>query len=70
MFNLLLNYMSKEYGRLIGNTIGRVRAVDVQPDGSGWGKFLRVQIEMDLRKTIARGRTISVENSKLWIPLK
>lgn len=36
MFNLPFSYMSEEYGRLIGNTIGSVKEVDVQPDGRGW----------------------------------
>lgn len=54
--------MSEEYGRMIGNIIGKVREVDVQPDGSGWWQFLRVQIELDLIKPIARGRSIKVLN--------
>lgn len=31
MFNLPLNYVSEEYRRMIGNTIGKVKEVDVQP---------------------------------------
>ncbi|KAG6646089.1 hypothetical protein CIPAW_08G169200 [Carya illinoinensis] len=30
----------------------------VYGDGSGWGKFLRVQIHMDLNQPLARGRTL------------
>lgn len=35
-----------------------VLEVDVQEDGSAWGRCLRVRVECDLRRLIARGRTI------------
>ncbi|XP_042962692.1 uncharacterized protein LOC122296963 [Carya illinoinensis] len=63
--NLPLSCMTEVRGEQIGSTVGRV---DVQGDGSGWGKFLRVQIHMDLNQPLARGRTLMVKGNEIWIP--
>lgn len=60
--------MNEDMGIFISNTIGLVKACDVQIDGSGWGTVLRVFIELDLYKPITKGRTLSVKGSKIWIP--
>ncbi|XP_042941294.1 uncharacterized protein LOC122275977 [Carya illinoinensis] len=67
--NLPLACMNLEVGTQIGKTIGNVKEVDVREDGIGWGRYLRVKIELDLRKSIARGRTANVLGSKIWVPL-
>ncbi|XP_041019827.1 uncharacterized protein LOC121261463 [Juglans microcarpa x Juglans regia] len=54
----------------IGGTIGKVEEVDTKEDGVGWGKFLRVCINIELMKPLARGRTITMKGEKLWIPVK
>lgn len=53
----------------IGAFIGRVKEVDVSGEGIEWGSHLRVKIELDLRKAIARGRTVNLEGNKLWVQL-
>ncbi|XP_042958054.1 uncharacterized protein LOC122293569 [Carya illinoinensis] len=67
--NLSLACMNLEVGTQIGKTIGNVKEVDVREDGIGWGRYLRVKIELDLRKSIARGRTANVLGSRIWVPL-
>lgn len=42
---------------------------DVGEDGTGWGELLRVLIEIDLLKSIPRGRFITMKKTKCWIPL-
>ncbi|XP_035551145.1 uncharacterized protein LOC118349709 [Juglans regia] len=68
--NLPLSCMNEDRGRQLGNTIGVVEKVDVKEDGSGWGRYLRVLIVIDLQKPLARGRTINVKGEKLWIPIR
>ncbi|KAF5449950.1 hypothetical protein F2P56_030343 [Juglans regia] len=68
--NLPLSCMNEDRGRQLGNTIGVVEEVDVKEDGSGWGRYLRVMIVIDLQKPLARGRTINVRGEKLWIPVR
>lgn len=36
----------------------------------GWGKLFRVKLEIDLKKSLARSRTIFVNGSRLWIPIR
>ncbi|XP_035539649.1 uncharacterized protein LOC118344020 [Juglans regia] len=67
--NLPLACMSREVGMQIGATVGNVKGVDIREDGIGWGSYLRVKIEIDLRKKISRGRIANVMGNKLWIPL-
>ncbi|XP_042944558.1 uncharacterized protein LOC122278436 [Carya illinoinensis] len=70
MLNLPLNYMTKRMGEEIGKSIGKVVEVDVQEDGSAWGRCLRVKVECDLKKPIARGRTILVDGRRSWVPFQ
>lgn len=62
--------MKKKCRELIGNTIGMVEEVDVNEDDIGWGQGLRVKVNLDLKKPVARGRTVTIKGSKYWIPFK
>lgn len=69
MLNLPLCCIYTEIGKHICNTIGVFKNCDVKDDGSGWGVVLRVCIEMELQKPTARGRTLNIKDSKIWVPL-
>lgn len=60
--------MNCKVGELIGNTVGRVVDVDISEDGVDCGDFLRVRIECDLEKVIARGHTVNLDGCQIWIP--
>ncbi|KAF5468807.1 hypothetical protein F2P56_012927 [Juglans regia] len=70
MHELPLICMNKVRGEIIGGTVGRVKEVDTQEDGCGWGEYLRVLIEVDLEKPLARGRSITVRGKHLWTHFK
>ncbi|XP_042953524.1 uncharacterized protein LOC122290065 [Carya illinoinensis] len=70
MLDLPLSYMNQKMGEVIGSSIGEVKEVDVQEDGSAWVRCLRVKVKCDLRRSIARGRTILVDGKKSWIPFR
>ncbi|XP_035551114.1 uncharacterized protein LOC118349691 [Juglans regia] len=70
MLNLPLSYMNKKMGEVIGISLGEVMEVDVQEDGVAWGRCLRVKAECDLRRPLARGRTIIVEGRSSWVPFQ
>lgn len=40
--------MTREVGQSIGESVGEVARMDVNNDGVGWGKFLRVKVLVDL----------------------
>lgn len=60
-----MNCKVKEF---IGNTMGRVMDLDVPEDRVCWCDFLKVIIECVLKKIIARGRTVSLDGSQIWVP--
>ncbi|KAF5445787.1 hypothetical protein F2P56_034811 [Juglans regia] len=69
LHNLPLACMSKSVGELIGRSVGEVVDVDVMEDGLGWGRFMRVRVVCDLRKAVARGRTVNLLGRNMWVPL-
>lgn len=44
--------------------------MDIDEEDIGWDPFLRVQVELDLTKPLAQGRSVVVNGNQLWIPLK
>ncbi|XP_042980007.1 uncharacterized protein LOC122310195 [Carya illinoinensis] len=68
--NLPLGFMTEEWGHRIEASVGEVLDVDVDEDGIGWGKCLRVRVEIKLQKAIARGRTIMANGKKVWLSFK
>ncbi|XP_042990316.1 uncharacterized protein LOC122317333 [Carya illinoinensis] len=70
MHNLPFVCMKSEIGKKIGESIGRVQEVDVREGGSEWGGVLRVKVELNLKKAVARGRTMDVLGKKHLISLK
>ncbi|XP_040994394.1 uncharacterized protein LOC121240945 [Juglans microcarpa x Juglans regia] len=68
MHNLPLACMNKCIGEQIGATIEKVVEVDAGEDGMGWGSFLRIRIECDLNKVVARGRTVNLQGMNMWVP--
>ena len=60
--------MGQETGRMLGATVGKVEAVDTDSRGVGWGEFLRVKIQVDLAKPLARGRKLKMHGQARWIP--
>ncbi|XP_040990949.1 uncharacterized protein LOC121238174 [Juglans microcarpa x Juglans regia] len=70
LHNLPLGYMNKEIGGRIGSTIGRVIEVEADFDGNCWGKWIRVQIEMDLMKPLIRGKFVELLGQKSFIQFK
>jgi hypothetical protein len=67
MLNMPLACMSREMGQKIGASMGTVVDVDVDEDGVGWGKFLRVRIILDLTKPLSRGRFLRLRDRTTWI---
>ncbi|XP_042949100.1 uncharacterized protein LOC122281356 [Carya illinoinensis] len=67
--NLPLNSMNQEVGGQVGAIIGKVLKVDVDEEGWGWGRCLRVQVEVDLYKPLVRGKRISARGSLLRLIL-
>ncbi|XP_041025325.1 uncharacterized protein LOC121265703 [Juglans microcarpa x Juglans regia] len=63
--NLPMFCMTKEKGRVIGESLGNLIDVDVPSDGIGWGEFLRVRVEIPLKRAVVRGRWIKVNGANV-----
>lgn len=61
--------MNEDIGRQVGETIGKVTDFDVQKDSTGWGKVLRLLIQLDLNKPISQDKTLNLMGDKVWVPL-
>lgn len=60
--------MNNQYGRMIGDTLRCVLDVNVEEGNTGWGKFCRIHFEINLTKSLVRGRSIQVWGKKYGFP--
>ena len=70
MMDLPLACMGRETGKMLGSSVGIMEAVDTNGRGIGWREFLRVQIQIDLTKLLARGRMLKFQRNTKWIPFQ
>ena len=53
--------MIREVGEDIGRAIGNLVEVDVPENGLGWGKYLRIRVEVDVTEPLLRGKILMGE---------
>ncbi|XP_041000319.1 uncharacterized protein LOC121246281 [Juglans microcarpa x Juglans regia] len=58
--------MTRKIGEQLGVTIGRVLVMDTNESGTGWRKFLRVKILVDISKPLARGRFLNLGDKRFF----
>lgn len=63
-------YMNRQYSSLIGNTLGEVEDIKVDTHDTSWEPYLHLRVQLNLKKALARGRSLEVRGEKLWIPIK
>jgi hypothetical protein len=56
--NMPLGCISNEIGYNIGASLGKVEVMGVKEDEIGWGKILRIMVEIDLTKPLERERAL------------
>jgi hypothetical protein len=59
--------MTKGIGMKIGGSMGRLLDVDLAGEGAGWGRCLRIRVEIDLSKPLERGRALKLEGKSHWV---
>ncbi|XP_038716189.1 uncharacterized protein At4g02000-like [Tripterygium wilfordii] len=52
--NLPFKMMNEKVGLQLGAAVGRIEKVDLDRNGCGWGKYLRVRIHIDITKPLKR----------------
>lgn len=62
--------MTKRVGEKIGESMGVLEDVDVAGEGVGWGRCLRIRVNMDLTKPLERGRALHLGDQIHWVDFK
>lgn len=62
--------MTKSVGTKIGASMGAVEEVEVEEDGIGWGRYLRIRVHVDLTKPLEWGRTLQRGGRPIWVNFK
>ncbi|XP_059458425.1 uncharacterized protein LOC132188022 [Corylus avellana] len=70
MYDLPMVCTEREMGFKLEATVGKVEDVDTDVDGTGWGKYLRVRVHVNLAKPIPRGRTLKLKDKSYWVPFQ
>lgn len=56
--------------RTLKGGVGLILDIEVDDNGFGWSKFMRVRVEVDLTKPLARRRMLTMGEKQLRIPFK
>ena len=57
-------------GERVGRKMGEVVMVDTGDQGVGWGKYLRVRVEIDSTEPLLRGKKIKLGGRSMWVYFK
>jgi len=71
VFDLPLGMMNTVTGKAIGDKVGKVLEIATDADGSAVGSYLRVKVQVDIRKPLIRGVTLEKDTGggDLWCPI-
>lgn len=58
MHDMPLICMNKREGTKIGESLGVLEDMDLASDGGGWGRSLRLRVNIFLRNPLERGRAL------------
>ncbi|XP_042952219.1 uncharacterized protein LOC122289299 [Carya illinoinensis] len=70
VFNMPFASMTQEVGTQIAEHLGRVLTVQTDERGIGWGKCMRMRVEVDISKALQRGIFLTFEGKKTWVFFK
>lgn len=70
LHTLPLGGMNQRVGKKVGSVMGKRRWM-YDNSGSAWGKFLRIQVLLDLTKPLIRGLNVRIGSKQLiWVSCK
>jgi hypothetical protein len=62
--------MNKGVGVKIGESLGMLIDVVVAGDGGGWGRCLRLRVNIDLHRPLERGRLLNMGGKEYWVKFR
>ena len=69
VYNLPIKSMIREVGEDISRDIGRIIEVDVPENGLGWGRFLRIRVDIDVMEPLQRGCMLEGDEGEGSVPM-
>uniref|UniRef100_A0A2N9IT87 RNase H type-1 domain-containing protein n=1 Tax=Fagus sylvatica TaxID=28930 RepID=A0A2N9IT87_FAGSY len=63
-------YMNRDVGEKVGGTLGMVFMVDTDVKGVGWGKSLRVRVQIDVTQPLLCGKKLRLGGKSVWVYFK
>jgi hypothetical protein len=71
VLNLPIKSMVRDVGEDIGNAIGRTIEVDVPENGIGWGRYLRICVDIDITQPLLRGKILEFDGgAPFWVDFR
>lgn len=70
LFDFLLSLMNEGFTKFVGNKIGAFMEVTKDREGSCIGKFMRMRVNMDIRRPLQRVFRINHHGVSLVLPIK
>ena len=71
IFNLPIKSMVQAVGEDIRNAIGRSLEVDVPENGLGWGRYLRIRVNLEISQPLLRGKILEFEKgAPFWVDFR
>jgi hypothetical protein len=69
---LLMWMMNRKVAEIIGNEVGEFMDVDDEENGTAVGRYLRVKVQIDIRRPLMRGVTMEEEgtDAEKWCPFE
>jgi hypothetical protein len=62
--------MTKGIGMKIWESMGQLIEVDLAGKGAGWGRCLRIRVEIDLSQPLEKGRALKLDGKSHWVTFK
>ena len=62
--------MKRGVGAKIGESLGTLEDVDVAGDSGGWGRCLRLRVNIDLQRPLERGRLLNMGGKEYWVKFR
>ncbi|KAK6122930.1 hypothetical protein DH2020_043330 [Rehmannia glutinosa] len=70
LHNLPLGLRNLQFAKIAGNTVGKFLMIDSDSDGSLIGKYLRINVEVDISKSFRRVLQTSFKGEECFIPIR
>lgn len=70
VYNLPLSAWNEYIGRLIGNSLGKFKEIDLDNGEVEWREFMRVRVNLAITRPLLRHKKLSIRPASVWVYFK